>query len=132
MVTTLKYLFTFRNWISTNTSGIVIIDVRDKFKEFAIENSKRPSHLEALLTPFGSLYNNLTTIQIYDHDQLLQYAGLWFDGKIDVVSFQLKNEAESRISLSWHLTKKEKKQIKNAVLLKENQEAFERLKELLK
>lgn len=131
MITTIKYLYTFRNWLSTNTSGVVIIEVRDKFKEEKIVGKKTPSKLESLITPIGSVYGNLTTIQTYNQDDLLQYASLWFDGKIDIVPFQLKNNPDEKISLSWHLTEKEKKQIYNAMTLDENIKSAQKLKKLL-
>ncbi len=131
MLTTLKYIYTFRNWISTNTSGVVIIEIRDRFKEYNFQKSNLETTLQSLLTPFGALYNNLTTVQTYNDDDLLMYASAWFDGTIDIIPFQLKNEEKDPISLSWHLTEKEKKQIYEAVNLPQNKESFWKLKILL-
>ena len=130
MITTLKYIYTFRNWISTNTSGVVIIEVRDKFKEQKSQDKSKVSKLNSLLTPLGSVYGNITSIQTYNQDDLLQYASLWFDGEIDIVPFQLKNDIDEKISLSWHLTLKEKKQIYKALEMEENQESINKLRKL--
>ena len=130
-LTTLKYIYTFRNWISTNTSGVVIIEIRDRFKEYSVKKSSLETTLQSLFTPFGALYNNLTTVQTYNEDDLLMYASAWFDGTIDIVPFQLKNEEKDPISLSWHLTEKEKKQIIDAIHLPENTQSIELLKKLL-
>lgn len=131
MLTTLKYIYTFRNWIRTNTSGVVIIEIRDRFKEYSVKKNSSETTLQSLFTPFGALYNNLTTVQTYNEDDLLMYASAWFDGKIDIIPFQLKNEDKDPISLSWHLTEKEKKQILTAIELPENKEAIWKLKILL-
>ncbi|PCJ83934.1 MAG: phospholipase [Flavobacteriales bacterium] len=131
MKITLRYIYAFRNWISSNTSGVVIVQIRDKSKERKIKDVRTSSKLESLFTPLGTVYNNITTVHNYNQDELLQYASLWFDGQIDVVSFQLKNEGEERISLSWHLTNKEKRQILQAIELPENQQSIEKLKELI-
>lgn len=131
MITTLKYLYAFRNWISTNTSGVVIIEIRDRFKEYSVKKSSLETTLQSLFTPFGALYNNLTTVQTYNEDDLLMYASAWFDGTIDIIPFQLKNEEKDPISLSWHLTEREKRQILEAIELPENREAIEKLKKLL-
>lgn len=134
-LTTLRYLYTFRNWLSTNTSGVVIVEVRDKFKADNVGGKEvlaSKSKLQSLFLPIGTLYGNITTIQTYSEDDLLMYASLWFDGKIDVVPFQMKNESDNHVSLSWHLTGKEKKQIIASIDLPENQESIKRLEELLK
>ena len=48
-------------------------------------------------------------MQDYDHDQLIQFAGEWFDNKIDVIDMVLENTEEKQLSLSWHLTESEKR-----------------------
>jgi len=128
----IKYIYTFRNWISSNTSGVIIIQIRDKYKESEVRDFSAQSKIESFLNPVGTFYNNWFSVQDYDHDDLLKYAEAWFDNKLDVIQFQLWNEEVNRISMSWHLTKKEKRMVLNAVNLPENQEAFERLSELLK
>ena len=129
--TTLKFLYTFRNWISTNTSGVVILQIRDRRKQKADEVNSNPTLIQSISAPAQSLYDNLFSVQDLNQNSLLNYAGLWFDGKIDVVDFELRNEKPDKISLSWHLTKKEKKKVMESINLPENQLAFKRLKVLL-
>lgn len=131
LATTLKFLYTFRNWINTNTSGVIIIQTRDKSKGFEIEDNPLRSILQSLSNPIGSFYSNWPNIQNFNQDQLLQYASLWFEGEIDVIPFELQTNNGEGISLSWHLTRKEKKQLLDAINLPKNQKAIERLKELL-
>lgn len=129
--TSLQYLYTFRNWISTNTSGVVIINIRDKEKDFEIYEEENNSILQRQISPFGSLYGNFARIHDYTNDRMIQHASQWFDGDIDIVTFQLVHQKGENISLSWHLTPLEKKQIIHALDLKDNAEAMEHLKELL-
>jgi Patatin-like phospholipase len=105
----LKYLYVFRNWIATNTSGVVIVQIRDRHKEFPIDENPLPTMMDALSRPVGSFYGNLFYMQDFVQSQELEYVSSWFAGNIDVVDFQLKNEMPDKISLSWHLTKHEKK-----------------------
>jgi hypothetical protein len=49
----------------------------------------------------------------------------------DVVEFNLKNSEKENISLSWHLTTKEKLQIYNSVNEADNVKALKRLKSLI-
>ena len=107
--TSLKFLYTFRNWISTNTSGVILLQIRDRRKQKADEVNTNPTLIQSISAPAQSLYDNLFSVQDLNQNSLLNYAGLWFDGKIDVVDFELRNEKPDKISLSWHLTKKEKK-----------------------
>lgn len=130
--TSLKFLYTFRNWISSNTSGVVIIQIRDRYKKSPIEGEGEKSMVQTLTTPLGALYGNLFNIQDYNNDGLYQYASRWFDGKIDVLEFQLKNQKPDNISLSWHLTNKEKKKVIESLDNEDNKKSLNRLIELLK
>ncbi len=111
----LQFIAAFRNWISTNTSGIVIIQVRDQLKDFELEESADLSIVQSLINPLGSVYGNFTKVQDYTHDQLLQYTSFYFEKPIDVVNFELHYDKKSPISLSWHLTTLEKELINNSV-----------------
>ena len=61
---------------------------------------------------------------------MLHYLGNDFTKPIDVVDFELNN-SENEISLSWHLTTKEKEKVVNSINSKKNQESLKRLKLLL-
>lgn len=129
--TSVKFLYTFRDWISSNTSGVIILQMRDRFKEFPIEPNGNKSLIKTLGTPMDAFYSNTFNIQDYSNDALYQYCGYWFDGKIDVIDFQLHNKKPDNISLSWHLTMKEKNKILSSLALPENQAALLKLKRLL-
>lgn len=127
----LQFIAAFREWISTNTSGVVIIQIRDQEKDFELEQSSDLSIIQSLMNPLGSVYGNFTKVQDYTHDQMLQYTSLYFDKPIDVVSFELYYDQQMPISLSWHLTSREKKQIIRSVDHPANVAASARLRELL-
>lgn len=127
----LQFIAAFRNWIATNTSGIVIVQVRDQLKDFELEESSELSIVQSLINPLGSVYGNFTKVQDYTHDQLLQYTSFYFEQPIDVVNFELHYDQEQPISLSWHLTSLEKKLITNSVYHPSNQAASETLQKLL-
>jgi hypothetical protein len=77
------------------------------------------------------MYENLSHIHDYNHDQLIQYASTWFNGPIDVVNLSLSNAEHQAVSLSWHLTKEEKKAIIHSINSKDNKKEFKRLTKLL-
>jgi hypothetical protein len=86
--------------------------------------------MSALTRPLGSFYGNLFTMQDLSQNQQIEFISSWFDGKVDVVDFQLQNENPDRISLSWHLTAHEKNKVINSIDLPENRASIQRLKEL--
>ncbi len=131
LVMAYKHLFAFRNWIKTNTSGVVIIQLRDKPKKFPIKDNPLNSLFKSLFNPLGSFYGNWANIQNFDQDDLLHYAGAWFDAPIDVISFELQNTEQNAISLSWHLTTKEKQRIITSIRDSIYMEKINRLKQLL-
>ena len=130
MEVALKYLYTFRNWIATNTSGVVIIQIRDRHKEFPIEANPPPTMMSALTRPLGSFYGNLFYMQDLSQNQQIEFISSWFAGKVDVVDFQLQNEIPDKISLSWHLTEKEKNKVLHSIDLPENQQSIKTLRKL--
>jgi hypothetical protein len=129
--TTLQFIAIFREWIATNTSGIVIVQVRDKEKDFELEEGNELSIIQSLLNPLGAVYGNYTKMQDYTHDQMLQYTSLYFDKPIEVINFELLYEQQQAISLSWHLTSLERSLVKNSVHHPSNKAATARLRELL-
>lgn len=129
--TTLKFLYTFRNWISSNTSGVVILQLRDRYKRIHTDAGGSKTLFETFSTPIDALYGNLFHIQDFNNDGLYQYASRWYDGKIEVLEFQLNNTLRDNISLSWHLTNREKQKVYESLDVTENKASFKRLRELL-
>jgi hypothetical protein len=130
--TTLRFIHTFNDWISNNTSGIVIIQIRDKHKNIPIDENPSQTLMEALSRPMGSFYSSLFEVQDYNQNQQIQMADTWCKSKIDIIDLQLRNERTDKISLSWHLTNKEKKKVLRSIDLPENQQAIDKIVELVK
>ena len=149
----IRFMYVFRDWISENTSGVVIVSIRDSDKEMQIEKRKGQTIFEKVFNPIGSLYNNWDMLQDITNDNLVDYASGWFKGKMDVINFEYipqskdweelkirklshtaiqKKEQQERASLSWHLTTREKESIKRTIYEANNVAALERLQLLLK
>ena len=129
-LTSYKYIYTFREWIDQNTSGIILVNFRDKAKELPIENEDRRSITENLLSPVGSLYDNLFSTQDYNQDEMLLYLSTSLEQPIEVINFELNND-QDEIALSWHLTTKDKERVISSVLTEGNQESLKLLLEML-
>ncbi len=132
METSLRFIKAFNDWIAENTSGILIIQIRDRHKNVPVDENPNQTLMQALTRPMGSFYGHLFEVQDYNQNQQIQMADVWCKSQIDIVDLQLRNEANDRISLSWHLTNKEKKKVFYSIKLPENQAAIERIVELLK
>lgn len=110
---TFRFLFNFRAWISANTSGVVILQVRDLPKGRNIERS-HPTLFGQFTAPLGSIYGNMTKTHDYNGDQMLEYLRASFDKPVDVRSFELQHDDKNFVSLSWHLTRSEKAVIRQS------------------
>jgi hypothetical protein len=128
--TTFRYLFAMQNWIEKNTSGIIIYQVRDTRKERNREIRSRGTILENLVSPIGNFYGNLLPVQEYETDEESEYLKMFLNVPVDLIVAEMPSY-EEEISLSWHLTTKEKSYIKAAVHLPANKKSFERLQKLL-
>lgn len=110
---TLRFLFAFREWIAANTSGVVIMQVRDLPTDRGFDRS-HPTLLGQFAAPLGSIYGSMTKTHDYNSDQMLQYFRASVDKPVDVLSFELQHDEKNFVSLSWHLTRSEKAVIRQS------------------
>ena len=130
VMNSVQFLHTFRDWIAENTSGVVFLQIRDTYKQPKIEDNSVKTLVEKLTAPMRNLSGNFLIMQDYNFDRYLEYARSWMKVPMDVVVFQMP-ETEDRVSLSWHLTEKEKKFLKLATLSRENKKSLEKLLQLI-
>jgi hypothetical protein len=108
----------------------VILEIRDTKRIMSNEVYRELSLMDKLFLPFGNLLTNFTRTQDLDQEQLTKLCETSFNFPVDKVTFNLREDYNERISLSWHLTKREKQKIEAAFSSKENQMAFDKLKSL--
>lgn len=129
--TTMEFLNVMSEWIQENTSGVVIVQIRDTKKLLQNKSYTHFSFMDKLTMPFGNMYKNFPRVQDYDQEELLRIGLGAFEFPVDQISFNLREKQEDRISLSWHLTKDEKEKIKKAFQSTLNKQSFKQLKRLL-
>ena len=127
----LEYLFEMQDWIKENTSGVVVVQIRDTKKIMTGDDLLKVSLFDKLTLPFGNMYANFTSTQDFDQDEMMKIGFKGFPFAIDLVSFNLREAHKDRISLSWHLTSQEKLKIKRAWKSEGNQAAMLQLQILL-
>ncbi len=129
--TTITFIHALEDWIRENTSGVIIVKVRDSKKQLKGEEYKQVGMFDKLFLPFGNMYGNFPRVQDLDQDELIMNSQLYKEGLVNVVTFNLRESPQDKISLSWHLTGQEKKKIVEAVNSTENSREIEILLNLL-
>ncbi|HMC96178.1 MAG TPA: patatin-like phospholipase family protein, partial [Flavobacteriales bacterium] len=122
----LVFLDRFRDWIAENTSGVVILQLRDTQKELDVKPSSA-SLIGRMLDPIGSVYDNFVRVQDQDYDLMLKLTTGEHAAPVRVIDLQLRHDEEEQISLSWHLTAVERKRVLRMINSSENRQAFEQL-----
>ncbi|MEJ7643971.1 MAG: patatin-like phospholipase family protein [Chryseolinea sp.] len=142
----IRFLFAYHEWIAENTSGVVLVSIRDSPKLNDIPHKSGMSIIDDLTQPISSVYNNFETFQDINSDMLINHAKTWFKGDIERIDIQYQSETyvpilqkmdsirqnNSRASLSWRLTSREKVAIVTSINDFQNQRELRRLVELLK
>lgn len=131
--TTARFLYAFKEWIKTHTSGVVIVNINSSDARLLGEEYSKRNILDRLLNPIGNLYSNWTEIQDYHQNHLFYYVRDWFDGQADWIDFNyIPGEKDETASMSFHLNQREKNNIESALEKPENRLAFEYIKEMLR
>jgi hypothetical protein len=128
--TTIMFLYTYREWLKENTGGVTILQMRDMQRELDVKPAGR-SLFGRLLDPVGSIYDNFVRSQDQDYDLMVKQASAWMPVPLHIVDLQLRHADEDEISLSWHLTAVEKKQVLATTQAPDNQAAFALLRTLV-
>ena len=127
----LRYVEVFHKWMRKNTSGVVLVQIRDTPKDNPIKEPGAKTMLWKLLKPITNLYENMGQIQDYRQDSYFHF--LKEKLPIDIVRFEYEpSDLNKKASLSWHLTAREKNDIKESFFLSGNQKALEELLILLR
>lgn len=149
VIDAVKFMYVFQEWIKRNTSGVILVMIRDTEINKEISRNEKRSFVQEFISPIGGLYKNWDNIQDINNDNLIGYAHAWL-GNVKQVDFEytveterlkipgdpqsdtLKtNGSESKASLSWRLTTREKESIKSSINSHHNKEALNKLKFLL-
>jgi hypothetical protein len=131
--TTLRFLRVFKDWINENTRGVLIIQIRSRQKS-SWDNSFKSGGIGELVTkPFTMMQKNLFMVQDYYQNDEITYAQSFLDSPLHRVAFMYIPEKEqSGASLNFHLTANEKVEVQASLKRKNNVEAFEQVRNIMK
>lgn len=130
-VITCKFLNFFRKWIEKETAGVIIVQARDSKKIMGDNKLRFMNFSNRLTAPIDSWFSNFPRTHDYEQDQLLYLTLEQLKVKTTVLTYNLRTASKDRVSLSWHLTKREKQFVENAMNQFENNKNRFKLKRLL-
>jgi len=127
----MEFLYEMKEWIEENTSGVIVLQIRDTKKIMDNETYRKVSLLDKITLPFGNMYRNFARTQDFDQEELLKLGASSFKTPVEFIEFNLRENKKDRISLSWHLTGNEKQKIERAYKSSRNQASLRKLESLL-
>jgi hypothetical protein len=122
----IRFLNAFREWLKENTSGVVLLQIRDR-KTGGWENPYESNDITEIITkPLLLLQDNWYKMQEYNQDDLLSLAqtGMGFSFRKLVFEYVPRTE-DAGAALNFHLTKQEKLNITGSLDNSDNQRAFQ-------
>ncbi|MEJ2005396.1 MAG: patatin-like phospholipase family protein [Cyclobacteriaceae bacterium] len=142
-----RFMYVFREWIERNTSGVILVSIRDSDKNPEILERASLSLLERLTLPISTIYQNFQSMQDITNDTQIEFSQSWLDVPLDRIDIQyvpddlakenlsvsdsLRMENQQRASLSWRLTGREKESLLENIHTIPNQQAIRKIRRLL-
>lgn len=135
----MRFTYVFQQWIADNTSGVVLITIRDSQKTKEIAPSFPPPILERIFLPLKNIYANWDHVQTIQNEVLYNYMAESMPFELEKVEFEYNPEQLTeheisdtermmqRASLNWRLTTQEKKSIFQSLKTPSNLAAVKRL-----
>ncbi len=132
ITTAARFAHALRDWIAENTSGVVILQVRCWEKRRPIQASTYKGIIENMLSPFSAAAS-LTAMQDFEQDNTLALLrDLLGPDKMQVIRLVYRpQKKEDEASMSFHLSKREKRDILEAIHDPEAQRALRHLQRAL-
>jgi hypothetical protein len=138
----LRFTYVFKEWIAQNTSGVVLITIRDSEKNMEIPKTEPQRIFQKVFNPLKNIYSNWDHVQTIQNEVLFNYMVESMPFLMDRVEFEYNpekvqaddltgsQEAMQRASLNWRLTALEKKSILRSIYTAKNQDALLKLQNL--
>ena len=126
-----RFLNAFREWMQENTSGVVLLQIRDR-KAGGWEDPYESNDITDIITkPLLLLQDNWYKMQEYNQDDLLSLSQNAIGVPFRKLVFQYVPKSEDAgAALNFHLTKQEKQNIIGALDNEENKKAFQQFHRL--
>jgi len=130
--TSLRFLETFHDWLDKNTSGILILQIRDRSPGGWDSPYLSDDITDHFTKPFLLLQHNWFKMMEYFQDDMLSYYSEHPGRDIHKILFQYAaDKEENKAALNFHLSRRERIDIMASVNSFSNQKSFRQLLALL-
>ncbi len=127
--TTLRFIENFSDWIKENTSGVLIIQLRDRPKDNWYHPFENTDISDVLIKPGTMLQHNWFKLQDYSITQQYSYLHKQLDSSLQQLTLMYIPEKEDKsAALNFHLTAREKRDIKSSFYNTYNQQCLQKIK----
>ena len=131
--TTLRFIENFKDWIDQNTGGVIIVQLRDRRKDNWQQPYETGAITDILIKPGTMLQHNWFKLQDYSETDQYGYLHDANNASLHRIVFMYVPEKEEKgAALNFHLTAREKRDVKESFNDEYNREMMKQLKELIK
>ncbi|HMK03519.1 MAG TPA: patatin-like phospholipase family protein, partial [Ferruginibacter sp.] len=131
--TTLRFIDHFREWMKANTGGVLIIQIRDRTQDNWQQPFEAGSVTDIIIKPATMLQHNWFKLQDFSENDQYSYMHAATDSALHRIAFMYVPEEEQKgAALNFHLTAREKRDVKTSFKNEYNQASMKKVKELLK
>lgn len=133
METTLRFIDVFSEWLEKNTSGVVILQLKDRVLDNVPLSFDKGSVTNMIVTPATMLQQNWFRLQDYSQSDEYNYISKNNEGlSIRRYSIMyLPEKPDKGAVLNFHLTAREKRDVKDAFNAEINRNSILKVKQLL-
>ncbi len=130
--TALRFLENFDQWIKENTSGVLMIQIRDRDAGGWEQPYISDDISDHITRPFLLLQHNWYKMMEYDQNNLLTYYSENKKHNIYKINFQYASaHEEGKAALNFHLTQRERNDILRSVNSDFNQKSFQHYNKII-
>ena len=130
--TALRFLESFNDWLAENTSGVLLIQIRDRESGTWDTPYVSDNMTDHIVKPFLVLQHNWFKMMEFSQNDLLSYYAENNKNKIYKVIFQYASSSkQNKAALSFHLSQREKKDIINSTHAENNIKGYQQVMEIL-
>jgi hypothetical protein len=131
--TALRFIENFKDWLTKNTSAVIILQMRDRLMDNWQEPFETGSVTDFIIKPGTMLQHNWQKLQDYSESD--QYSYLYSDKAINmqhIVFMYVPQKEDKGAALNFHLTAREKRDVKESFNNAYNRASLKKIKDLLK
>ena len=130
--TTLRFVDIFKEWINRNTGGVVVLQIRDRLNDNWQQPYETNSVADMIVTPATMLQHNWYKLQDYFQTDQFSYLRQTDSGMIRLPIMYLPEKSDKGAVLNFHLTAREKRDVKQSFNSSINHNSIKILSSLLK